>query len=293
MMIAAQTTQAQQVFDLYPTKSIPGALPATVQEKSETAADGKTRVSLVTNPTLTYYAPAKENDKHVAVVICPGGGYGILAISHEGYDVAKTFASWGIHAFVLKYRLPNTALQSNATFAPLQDAQEAIRWVRSKSAEWKIDENKIGIMGFSAGGHLAASASTHFNSPVLQSNTDCRPNASILIYPVISFSDSLTHKGSRQNLLGQNPTKEQIAAWSNELQVQANTPPAFLVHAGDDGGVHVGNSVAYYQALQQRKIEATLHIYPHGGHGFGMNNKTTTDQWMDRLKTWFTDLKWL
>lgn len=293
IQIMTMHTQAQQVMDLYLSKTIPGAIPSDAQEKTETGADGIVRVSQITWPTLTYYAPAKKNATGAAVIICPGGGYGILAMGHEGYDVAKMFASWGIHAFVLKYRLPNPALQSNPSFAPLQDAQEAIRLVRSKAADWQIDENKIGIMGFSAGGHLAATASTHFNTHVLQSNTICQPNASILIYPVISFTDSLTHKGSRKNLIGMHMTPNQIILFSNEMQVQENTPPTFLVHSGDDGAVPVGNSLIYYQALQRKNIPAELHVYPKGGHGYGMNNKTTTDKWMDRLANWLKGLGWI
>jgi acetyl esterase/lipase len=293
MNILIGHTNAQQEMELYLSKSIPGAIPSDVKEKSETGTDGVLRVSQVTTPTLTYFAPSHKKAGGAAIIICPGGGYGILAIGHEGYDVAKTFASWGIHAFVLKYRLPNSALQTNASFAPLQDAQEAIRLVRSKAADWHIDENKIGIMGFSAGGHLASTASTHFNTPVLSSNTICQPNASILIYPVISFTDSLTHKGSRRNLIGANPTVDQIILFSNEQQVQTNTPPTFLVHSGDDGTVPVGNSLIYYQTLQRKKIPAELHVYPKGGHGYGMNNKTTTDKWMERLANWLKGLGWM
>jgi len=293
MFIFSKHADAQQEMELYESKSIPGALSSDIKEKNEPGKDGVIRVSQVITPTLSYFAPAKDIAGNAAVIICPGGGYGVLAISHEGYDVAKAFASMGIHAFVLKYRLPNPALQSNPAFAPLQDAQEAIRLVRSKAASWHIDENKIAIMGFSAGGHLASTASTHFNSPVLQNNTSCQPNASILIYPVISFIDSLTHKGSKRNLIGSNPTAEQIILFSNEMQVQATTPPAFLVHSGDDGAVPVGNSIAYYQALQRNKISAELHVYPKGGHGYGMNNKTTTDKWMERLANWLRGLGWI
>jgi acetyl esterase/lipase len=293
MNILIGHTNAQQEMELYLSKSIPGAIPSDVAEKSETGTDGVLRVSQVTTPTLTYFAPSHKKPGGAAIIICPGGGYGILAMGHEGYDVAKTFASWGIHAFVLKYRLPNPALQSNPSFAPLQDSQEAIRLVRSKAADWQIAENKIGIMGFSAGGHLAASASTHFNTPVLQSNISCQPNASILIYPVISFTDSLTHKGSRQNLLGKTFTAELVISFSNELRVQVNTSPAFLVHSGDDGAVPVGNSLAYYQALQRNRISAELHVYPKGGHGYGMNNKTTSDKWTERLANWMKGLGWM
>lgn len=289
----ATTNQAQQVMELYTANSIPGAIATTVQEISESGADGILRVRQVSLPTLTYFAPASTNASHAAVIICPGGGYGILAIGHEGYEVAKTLAQWGIHAFVLKYRLPNAAMQTNASLAPLQDAQEAIRLVRSKAAEWQIANNQIAIMGFSAGGHLAATASTHFQKPVLQSSISCQPNASILIYPVISFTDSLTHAGSRSNLLGAYPSKDQIHFFSNEWQVQANTPPAFLVHSTDDQTVPIGNSKAYYAALQAKGIPAMLQVYEKGGHGYGMHNTTSTEKWMDNLANWMKAMSWL
>jgi acetyl esterase/lipase len=213
-------------------------------------------------------------------------------MSYEGWDVAKKLNEWGIAAFVLKYRMPDDNTMVNKEIGPLQDAQRAIQLVRERAAEWNINPQKIGIMGFSAGGHLASTAGTHFEKAVIENkkNISLRPDFMILLYPVISLSDSLGHIGSRDNLLGKKPAAEKIKEYSNELQVQANTPPAFLVHAGDDNAVNVKNSIAFYEAEQSNKLPAELHIYPHGGHGFGMNNKTTKDQWTDRLKNWLSGL---
>ena len=277
---------AQTIIPLYDGK-IPNSKPVADVEKSEMGKDGILRISKVSIPTLTMHKPAHPSDKGTAVIICPGGGYSILAASHEGSDVAKLFNEWGITAFVLKYRLPDDAAMINKEIGPLQDAQRAIQIVRMHAKEWNIDTSRIGIMGFSAGGHLAATASTHFDKPVIDEVTgiSLRPDFSVLIYPVISFTE-IGHMGSRDNLLGKNPPPEKITEYSNELQVTSKTPPAFLVHASDDGGVNPANSTRYYEALLKNKVPAELHIYERGGHGFGMNNKTTSDRWMDRLKNW-------
>lgn len=274
------TLQAQEI-PLY--KTIPNSKPSANKEKN----DGK-RASGVSIPTLTIYKPAKPNAQQSAVIICPGGGYGMLAIGHEGADVAKALNNIGVTAFVLKYRLPNDSIMTDKSIAPLQDAQRAIQIVRERAAEWNINTSKIGIMGFSAGGHLAATASTQFNREVIDNpkHTSLRPDFSVLIYPVISFSEELTHRGSRINLTGKSPSQETVKLYSNELQVTKNTPLAFIVHSADDGAVPVGNSIKYYEALLKNGILSEMLLYPNGGHGYGMNNKTTKDKWMDNLKTW-------
>jgi acetyl esterase/lipase len=183
---------------------------------------------------------------------------------------------------------------TDKTTGPLQDAQQAIRVVRQQAAAWGLNPARIGIMGFSAGGHLASTAATHFNmlaDATTKDTTSVRPDFAILIYPVISFDDSITHKGSKTNLIGKNPTTEQVKLFSNELQVAKNSPPAFLVHAGDDGTVPVENSIRYYQACIKNKVVAEMHLYPKGGHGFGMNNKTTNDKWFDRLTNWLNTIQ--
>ncbi len=281
----------EPVIPLYRDK-VPNSKSSTLQEKTETGDDGIVRVSNVTTPTLTVYRAAQPNG--TAVVICPGGGYGILAIDHEGYQVAKRFNEMGVTAFVLKYRLPNDASQVDKTIAPLQDAQQAFRLVRQRAKEFGVNPDRVGIMGFSAGGHLASTAGTHFEKPVGEGadGTNVRPDFQILIYPVISFTDSLTHGGSRNNLLGQSMTADQKKLYSNELQVTPRTPPAFLVHSGDDEAVKVQNSVQFYLACLRNGVPAEMHLYPKGGHGYGMNNKTTPDAWMDRLGNWLQANGW-
>jgi pectinesterase len=257
-----------------------------------TTRDNVTRIAKVSNPTLTVFKPEKPNGK--AVIICPGGGYAILAIDKEGTRVAEEFNKWGVTAFVLKYRLPDDTINIDKSLAPLQDAQQAIRFVRSNAKEFAVDKNKIGIMGFSAGGHLASTAATHFKMKADVSNNDttsARPDFAILIYPVITFDSSFGHKGSRNNLVGANASKEKIDLYSNELQVTTATPPTFLIHAEDDVTVPVENSIRFYQACVKNKVLAEMHIYPKGGHGFGMFNKATDDSWMERLRNWLNSIK--
>lgn len=277
---------------LYAGKT-PNENPGPNEEKSET--DGILRVSLVRKPTLTVYLPPKEKATGAAVVICPGGGYGILAIAHEGYDVAQKLNEQGIAAFVLKYRLPSAKVATNPEIAPLQDAQQALRVVRQRAKEWQVNPARVGIMGFSAGGHLASTAGTHFQKAVIPNNDNVavRPDFMILLYPVISSNAAVTHRGSFENLLGKNAAPAKMQEYSNELRVTAQTPPTFLVHASDDEAVPVQNSLLFYQALRQNNVPAEMHIYQKGGHGFGLNNKTTQDQWLERCFNWLASSGYL
>ncbi|HRN58308.1 MAG TPA: alpha/beta hydrolase, partial [Agriterribacter sp.] len=227
--------------------------------------------------------------------ICPGGGYSIVAIDHEGFKVAEKFNEAGVAAFVLKYRIPDKKNQTDPSVAPLQDAQQAILTVRTNAKQWNIDPARIGIMGFSAGGHLASTAGTHFERSLIDNpdHISVRPDFMLLIYPVISADMTITHRGSFNNLLGADASAEQLSLYSNEKQVTAATPPTFLVHASDDGGVSPNNSIVFYQALLKNKIPAELHIYQNGGHGFGMHNATTGDEWMERCKNWLNANGWL
>ncbi len=230
-------------------------------------------------PTLSLYFPPEVKSNATAVIICPGGGYGRLAIPHEGSAVGAWLNANGIVAIVLKYRLPNSAIMKNKAIGPLQDIQEAVRIVRKNARQWQINPGKIGVMGFSAGGHLASTIATHFEDKIDEADTvSARPDFSILIYPVISMNPEITHKGSSINLLGETPGPELVASFSNELQVTANTPPAFMVHAADDKSVPVENSIAYLLALKKNSVPAELHIYEKGGHGFGMGNNRGTER---------------
>lgn len=286
-------TMAQQTIPLY-SGSIPNSKP-TPNEEQTVVDGGITRISRITEPNMTLFVPEPGKANGTAVVIFPGGGYWINAIGHEGYDVARKFNEWGVTAFVVKYRIPNDATMLHRDTGPLQDAQQAIHIVRTRAKDWGIDPKRIGIMGFSAGGHLASTAGTHFMKPVLPAlkSADLRPDFMMLIYPVISFRDGITHMGSREQLIGTNPSESKIKEYSNELQVTNETPPTFLVHASDDGAVKPDNSVLFYQALIKANVPAELHIYQKGGHGFGMNNLTTSDQWMDRCKNWLVSNNWV
>ncbi len=250
------------------------------------------RIRNVRFPDLAVFLPSAKNRTGEGVVICPGGGYYILAYDWEGTDVARWLNSHGIAAFVLKYRLPGSESNLVPHQSPLLDARRAMRLVRHHAAEWNIDPSRIGIMGFSAGGHLASTLSTHYDrgdttatDPV--ERMSCRPDFSLLIYPVISFTGEFTHTGSKRALLGEDPDEELVSAYSNELQVTADTPPAILVHSGDDRGVPVENSLAYYRALQEKEIPASLHIYPYGGHGYSLAiGRGHLSTWPDRVIEW-------
>ena len=273
---------SQRVMPLYPDV-IPGALDAPGEEDFDSARGLAFKVF---TPTVSVYLPSKEKATGAAVIICPGGGYGVLVIEKEGYAIARYFAEKGVAAFVLKYRLPDDKIMKDKSTGPLQDAQQSIRLVRRHAREWNIDPGKIGIMGFSAGGHLASTAGTHFNMPVAgdPQRTSLRPDFMILVYPVISMTDSLGHGGSRKNLLGEAPDAEKIKLFSNELQVTDDTPPAFLIHAGDDKVVDVDNSISFYEALRHHKVPAEMHIYPKGNHGFVLN--IPIDDWMSICMKW-------
>lgn len=292
--IFPHVTTAQQVVQLY-KDAAPGMLPAasTVKENIRTDKVVGLLVSQITIPALEVFLPEKGKANGTAVVICPGGGYGMLLLNREGRDVAKAFTKAGVTAFVLKYRLPLASCMQNPAMAPLQDAQQAIRIVRARAAEWGIDKKKVGIMGFSAGGHLAATAGTHFDPSAAGDSTaeNLRPDFLVLVNPVISFTDSIGHAGSRNNLLGTSPSPEMIRWFSNELQVTSSTPPAFLVHAGDDSVVDEKNSLLFYQALRSHKIPGSLHIYQKGEHGFLKD--LSFDEWFGRCLFWMKQGGWM
>ncbi|MXO06627.1 alpha/beta hydrolase [Flavobacterium sp. HBTb2-11-1] len=268
---------------------IPDEIKATDYKEKEILKDGKLQsTSQVSVPTLSIFIPKEVKPNQTAVVICPGGGYTHLAFEKEGTKVAEWFNSIGIAAFVLKYRMPTDLTMKNKSVGPLQDAQEAIRYVRQNAAKWNIDPNKIGILGFSAGGHLASTASTHYDNKVYESayKVSARPDFSLLIYPVISMENEITHKGSQTNLLGNNPSKELIDSFSNEKKVTSKTPPTFLIHATDDTVVIPENSINYYLALKKNGVSAEMHVYEKGGHGFGLGVADTSKFWTRDCEEW-------
>ena len=242
-------------------------------------------------PSLTIYLPEKDKANGAAVVIFPGGGYGHLAMDHEGHQIAEWLNSFGVAGFIVKYRHSRSGAGYGHP-APLQDAQRAIRTVRNGAEEWNVDPNRIGIIGFSAGGHLASSLGTHFQQRYGDQKDEidrasCRPDFMILLYPVISFTESFTHKGSRRNLLGENPDPELVENLSNEKQVTPETPPTFLVFGDDDKVVPVENGVAFYLGLKKAKVPAEMHIYEKGRHGFGLGvGAGPVSSWPLRCSEW-------
>lgn len=279
MLLSTFAFAQEKPIALYP-KGVPNskAAPADYAEKFENF-----HYSMVTDPTLTPYFPAKGKATGTAVVICPGGGYAFLSWQNEGTQIAEKFAENGITAFILKYRLPSDAIMVDKTIGPLQDAQRAIQMVRERAAEWGVNPAKVGIIGFSAGGHLASTAETHFDKVVIDNpkNISVRPDFALLLYPVITFGEH-AHRGSQVRLTGKDAPQNLIDLYSNDKQVTANTPPTFIVQAEDDKTVPVQNALMMYDALLKNKVKAELHIYQSGGHGFGLHNKTTKDVWFDR-----------
>lgn len=265
------------------------------QEVTEMNERNRPRVSKVTDPELLVYLAPKAYATGAAVVICPGGGYGVLAIDHEGYDIAKWLNGMGITGIILKYRLPSDEIMKDKSIGPLQDVQEAIRTTRRNAAAWNLNPGRIGVMGFSAGGHLAGTASTLYGEPVYEprDNTSARPDFSILIYGVLSMENGVTHEGSQRNLLGERPSKEMRDKFSNELRVDGSTPPAFLVHSADDDAVPVANSLLYYQALTRAGVAGELHVYESGGHGYGLAPDGSSESlWPQSCQAWLAKRGW-
>lgn len=247
-------------------------------------------------PELTAYRPEKPNG--TAVVVCPGGGYGGLAMDHEGKQVAEFLTKQGVTAFVLKYRLANKERPGPLGEAPLLDAQRAIRLVRAKAKDYSIDPKRVGIWGFSAGGHLASTAATHFNKGGLKNDDDvekesCRPDFAILAYPVITMEDGVTHGGSKRNLLGDKPDAKLVELYSNEKQVTKETPPTFIFHTSADTAVVPENAVRFYLACKKAGVPVEMHIYEKGRHGVGLGRdpkwtggEKSVETWPDRLSDW-------
>nr|WP_233174010.1 alpha/beta hydrolase [Pedobacter sp. ASV19] len=266
-LMVGYTAVAQQVLPLYPD-SIPAS---TVKLSKEEA------------PTLTLYLPIKEKATGTAILVIPGGAYGFLAFEEEGIAIGKAFAEKGIAAFVLKYRLPKKETMRDKSFGPLMDAQQAMKVIRSNAVNWNLNPAKVGVIGYSAGGHLASTLGTHFSKRYIpnKDNIGLRPDFMILVYPVISMNDQLTHMGSKINLLGMEPSKEKVDLFSSELQVTKEVPPTYLTHCGDDNVVDVNNSIVFYQALQKNGVDAELHLFAKGNHGF--TQRLPVSEWMEPM----------
>jgi len=287
VMMASLVTFAQEKpIPLYPN-GVPNSkpAPATYIQKRD-----KDWMTLVTVPTITPYFPAGGTANGTAIVIFPGGGYSGLSMENEGSNIAAAFNKFGVTAFVVTYRLPSDDIMVDKTIGPLQDAQQAVLLVRKNAAKWGIKTDKVGIIGFSAGGHLASTEGTHFDKVLVEDKEgiSVRPDFMVLLYPVISFGP-MAHVGSRESLVGKNPSPGLIDLYSNEKQVTANTPPTFLVHAEDDDVVPVENTLMFYNALLKEKVKAEMHIFEAGGHGFGLNNPKTKGKWMGWCKNWMEE----
>lgn len=250
----------------------------------------------VTRPEISVYLPTNRNLSGKAILVIPGGGYWKLTYSWEGTDIAKWLNANGIAAIVLKYRLPKQELDIELDKSPLLDASRAMRIVRANAKKWNIDSSKIGVIGFSAGGHLASTLATHYDAEEKEnydslSSISSRPDFLALMYPVITMSKEFTEKGSRKNLIGDNPTKELVEYYSNEKHVTSNTPPTFIVHASDDEVVPVRNSIVFYEALQHNGVNVEMHIYQNGGHGFALaNNNNKLKSWRGLFLAWLESL---
>lgn len=293
-LFGATVLAQDTIIPLWPKDQIPNRIESN--EYEEHVTEDILRISKVQEPTIEVYLPSKKTATGKAMLIFPGGGYGILAYDWEGTDIAKFLNSKGIAGIVVKYRLPSDKSQTEKWNVPLIDAQRALRLVRSKAKDFNIETSKIGVIGFSAGGHLASTLGTHSNEktydPVDDADTQsARPDFMALIYPVITFTKSTKHSGSQKNLLGENPSQEMLTHFSNELQVTVETPPTLLVHATDDDGVPVENSLMFFQALKYNGVSATMHVYPKGGHGFSLARKDPHLRgWTERLFEWMESL---
>jgi acetyl esterase/lipase len=293
LMTSALLSHGQEnAIPLYPN-GVPNSKPAPSTYSEKTDNNG-TWISKVTVPTITPFFPEKGTANGTAVVIFPGGSYSGLAINHEGYKVAMEFNKIGVTAFVVKYRLPSDEIMIDKTIGPLQDAQQAVLTIRKHASEWGINPAKVGIIGFSAGGHLASTEGTHFNKVLVEDkdNISVRPDFMMLIYPVITFG-TMAHVGSRENLIGKTPSPDLIDLYSNEKQVTSNTPSTFIVHAEDDDVVPVENTLMFYDALVKAKVKGEMHIFQSGGHGFGLNNPRSKEKWFDWCKNWLDWNKFL
>ena len=293
LLAMSVTSYAQQAdpINLYPN-GVPNSrpTPADYVEKFENGD----WMSMVSAPQLLPFFPAEGKANGTAVIICPGGGYAGLSMVKEGQKIALKFNEIGVTAFVLKYRLPDDRIMVDKTIGPLQDAQRAVQLVRQNAAKWHVDPAKVGIMGFSAGGHLASTEGTHYSKAIIPNpnGINLRPDFMVLIYPVITFGE-FAHTGSRDNLLGKNAPRQMVDLYSNEKQITADTPPTFLAHVEDDDVVPVQNALQFYSNLVTAKVKAEMHVYEAGGHGFGLNNPKEPADWFADMAVWLRVNGWV
>lgn len=276
LLVCSQLVRAQQVIPLYPEGQVPFA-----------KAGGEL-------PKLTWYKPA-EKKSDIAVIVCSGGSYGGRANDWEGIPACKLLNEAGINAFLLDYRLPRAQYMDHKELVPLTDAQRAIQLVRSHAKQYGINADKLGIMGFSAGGHLVTTVETRFNQTKLENpeKISLRPDFVVAVYPVVSMGDSLTHLQSRENLIGPSITPERIREFSSDLQVTGETPPTFIVAAIDDREVKIANSLYLEAAMRQHRVPVRMFIYARGGHGFGVDHLTDVEvQWTEPCFRWILEEQW-
>lgn len=295
-MISLGGLSQDTIMPLWPKDKIPNRIESDEKE-IHTQGEDLLRISKVQEPTIEVYLPARKNANGQAMLIFPGGGYQILAYDWEGTDIAKFLNGKGIAGIVVKYRLPSDVSQKEKHLVPLIDAQRALRMVRSLAKDFNIDANKIGIIGFSAGGHLASTLGTHFNEKVYDpldeiDRESARPDFMALAYPVISFKQMITHSGSKKKLSGEKSEPGISEYFSNEERVSEDTPPTFLMHATDDPGVPVENSLAFFKACRDKGVHVTMHIYPTGGHGFSLARENEHLRgWTERMFEWMESLE--
>ena len=292
LVLSSFVLQAQEFIPLWPS----GKMPNTKGMQLKDSINNE-RVFQVGTPGMFAFFPSLQENKQCAVIICPGGGYHHLSFQISGFQLAKWFNTMGITAFVLNYRLPLQTDLKQRELAPLQDAERAIRIIRANAGKWNLQQNKIGIMGVSAGGHLAAwlGNSTDDVAAIGDSlnGISFHPDFTILVSPVITMGQ-YAHKGSRENLLGSNPSKEMIDKYSMELQVKSTTPPCFIADAFNDKGVDPRNSLLFYQALLEKNISTSFHVFPQGGHNIALrNNPGSTQQWTTLCEAWLVEMGFL
>lgn len=277
-----------QSFPLYGDAAIPNAKPVSDEEAS---ANGSW-IQKVSRPFIQVYLPARAKATGASVVIIPGGGYAGLTFEYEGTEQARFFIDHGIAAFVVKYRIPSDRTMVDKSIGPLQDAQQAMRFVRERAAQWKLDPERVGVIGFSAGGHLASTLATRFGEPRIENpdRVELRPDFLVLVYPVISMDAKITHMDSRKALLGANPSDDQVRYFSSELHVTKDSPPTLLLHAADDRLVDVENSVVFFDAMRRAGVPVEARLFQQGQHGFILMPR---DRWQGAIMEWLTVNGWL